>query len=74
MNWSEIPYGLFLLKLHLKDEGRYMLSLQLKTDDQPWYNQKRVFSAIDWSLEKEKPWLWEWAKKNLPIWETHQDD
>lgn len=66
-NWEEIPKGLCLIRMFHERTGKHVLHLHLKLNDGPWYDQSRV--PVHSQNVPGFSEFWEWAEKNIPIWD-----
>lgn len=72
-DFSTVPFGLYLCRMLHTRTGRHCLHVSLKAHAGPWHEQPAVpfYSQHPDGGEDtvRYPEFWEWAEKNLPIYE-----
>lgn len=67
-DWSEIPKGIYLMRAFHEGPGKHILHLDWKVNDGPWYKQPPIPAVYTQDIPGYSE-FWEWAEKNLPIWD-----
>jgi hypothetical protein len=71
--WSDIPFGICLIRMFHERTGRHCLHLQMKIDARPWYEQPHIPAAYSQESTKQTHRVfWEWAEHNLPIFDYRE--
>lgn len=68
-DFSAIPKGLYLCRMLHERTGKHCLHIGLKLHDAPWYDQPSVPVYAEEITSATCAEFWEWAAKNMPIYE-----
>ncbi len=68
-DFAALPKGLYLCRMLHERTGKHVIHIGLKLHDVPWHDQPRVPVYSEEATSATCAEFWEWAAKNLPIYE-----